>query len=125
MTSDGLGYFRIDFPMHDYRVPEAEYEVCETAMDGWLAHTATCQKVRLPKDPGSCVALGFDFENQQVGHSEAESMGGCSATYTVKAGDQLYRIGKSHGKTAREIRSATPKIKNPNRIYVGQKICIP
>lgn len=125
VITNGLGNFRIDFPLNDYRVPEAEYEVCETAMDGWLAHTATCQKVRLPKDPGNCVALGFDFENQQVGHSEAESMGGCASTYTVKAGDQLYRIGKSHGKSAKEMRDANPKIKNPNRIYVGQKVCIP
>lgn len=128
VTTDGLGYFRIDFPANDYRIPGAEYEVCETMAAGWLAHTATCQKVRLPSAPGACVALGFVFENQQVGHSESlkgTPPAGCTANYTVKAGDQLYRIGSAHGKTGAQIRAANPSIRNPNLIRPGQVICIP
>ncbi len=124
VTTDGLGYFRIDFPANDYRVPGAEYNVCETLKDGWLAHTATCQKVKLPTVAGLCAKTGFDFENQQVGHSSVPATG-CSATYTVKAGDQLYRIGSSHGKTPKQMRDANPSIKNPNLIRPGQQICIP
>jgi hypothetical protein len=70
-TTDGLGEFRFDFLRNDYRVPGGLYEVCESAQDGWLAHTPTCQVVRLPEWPGACVQLS-DFVNQQVGHSESE-----------------------------------------------------
>ncbi len=125
-TTDGLGYFRIDFPTNDYRIPNSEYTVCETAVDGWLAHTATCQKVRLPSIPGTCVRTGFDFENQQVGHTESKSSTlATSCDYTVKAGDQLYKIGRDHNRTAKQMRDANPSIRNPNLIHVGQKICIP
>ena len=125
-TTDGLGYFRIDFPTNDYRIPDSEYNVCETAVAGWLPHTDTCQKVRLPSIPGACVSTGFDFENQQVGHSESQvstTATGCT-DYTVKAGDQLYKIGRDHNRTAKQMRDANPSIRNPNRIWVGQTICI-
>ena len=128
VLTDGLGYFRFDFPLHDYRIPGAEYNVCEIMADGWLAHTATCQKVKLPTTPGNCVVLGITFENQQVGHSESQSgtpSVGCTSMYTVKAGDQLYRIGSSHGKTPKQMRDANPSIRNPNLIRTGQQICIP
>jgi len=67
--TDGLGHFRFDLPRDDYRVPGAEYQVCELGMDGWLADNHTCQKVRLPEWPGACVQL-TDFVNQQVGHAD-------------------------------------------------------
>jgi LysM repeat protein len=69
--TDGLGHFEFDFPGDDYRIPGAEYKVCEIGQDGWLAHNPTCQTVRLPEWPGACVQLA-DFVNQQVGHSESE-----------------------------------------------------
>jgi hypothetical protein len=71
VLTDGLGKFRFDFERDDYRVPGGRYEICEQEMDGWLAHTPTCQTVRLPEWPGKCVQLE-DFVNQQVGHSESE-----------------------------------------------------
>jgi hypothetical protein len=71
VLTDGLGEFRFDFLRNDYRVPGAQYEICELEQDGWLAHTPTCQTVRLPEWPGKCVDLE-DFVNQQVGHSESE-----------------------------------------------------
>lgn len=126
-TTDGLGYFRIDFPTNDYRIPDAEYNVCETAVDGWLAHTDTCQKVRLPSSPGACVNTSFDFENQQVGHAESQGSGAVPPTcdYTVKAGDQLYKIGRDHNRTPAQMLAANPSIRHPNWIRPGQKICIP
>ncbi|HXF64520.1 MAG TPA: SpaA isopeptide-forming pilin-related protein [Caldilineaceae bacterium] len=75
-VTDGLGEFRFDFPRNDYRIPGAEYEICEADVDGWLPHTDTCQTVRLPEWPmGKCVQLR-DFINQQVGHSESQKYNG-------------------------------------------------
>jgi len=65
--TDGLGHFEIDFPADDYRIPGAEYQICELEKDGWTANNPTCRKVRLPEWPGACVQLE-DFVNQQVGH---------------------------------------------------------
>jgi len=67
--TDGLGHFQFNFPADDYRIPGAEYQICELEKDGWLADNRTCQKVRLPEWPGACVQLE-DFVNQQVGHSD-------------------------------------------------------
>jgi LysM repeat protein len=67
----GDGHFEFVFESPDYRLPGAEYQVCEIGQDGWLAHNPTCQTVRLPEWPGACVQLA-DFVNQQVGHSESE-----------------------------------------------------
>jgi hypothetical protein len=65
--TDGLGKFKFTFPADDYRIPGAEYQICELEKDGWTANNPTCRKVRLPEWPGACVQLE-DFVNQQVGH---------------------------------------------------------
>ena len=46
-------------------------------------------------------------------------------TYTVKAGDNLGKIARRFGVTQKDILAANPKIKDPNRIAVGQVIVIP
>jgi LysM repeat protein len=46
-------------------------------------------------------------------------------TYTVKAGDNLGKIARKFGVTQKDILAANPKIKDPNRIAVGQVIVIP
>ena len=46
-------------------------------------------------------------------------------TYTIKAGDNLGKIAKKFGVTQKEILTANPKIKDPNKIAVGQIIVIP
>ena len=51
--------------------------------------------------------------------------GSTNTTYTVRRGDTLGKIAKAHGVSVNEIMAANPSIKNPNRIYVGQKITIP
>ena len=45
--------------------------------------------------------------------------------YTVKASNTLFGIAHSFGVTVRQIVAANPQIENPNRIFVGQEICIP
>jgi hypothetical protein len=149
-TTDGLGYYKFEFPRNDYRVPGAKYEICEEEKDGWLPHTDTCQTVVLPEWPmGECIQLK-DFVNQQVGHSESEkmwgdmSMGGpqmggpqmgggmdmggqCSSYHVVKAGEGLYDIGRMYHKTPAQMLAANPDVMNNKNqwVYVGQKICIP
>lgn len=45
--------------------------------------------------------------------------------YTVKAGDTLGKIAAKHNLQLKELISANPQIKNPNKIVAGQEIQIP
>ncbi len=129
--TNGLGYFRIDFPMYDYRIPGAKYEVCEYVPPGWLASTATCQTVQLPKEPGACVRLKYDFENRQLGHDgkkDPPPTGGVCRTYhVVQAGEGLFAIGARYGVSPQDMLNANPWVRKQPWMYVykGQKVCIP
>jgi len=46
-------------------------------------------------------------------------------TYTVKPGDTLARIATKYGVTQNQIMAANPKIKDPDKIVIGQVIVIP
>ena len=46
-------------------------------------------------------------------------------TYTVKKGDSMWKIAVKYEIGISELIKANPQIKNPNLIYVGQKIYIP
>jgi LysM repeat protein len=48
----------------------------------------------------------------------------CGATHTVKAGENLYRIGLQYGVSWPSIAAAN-NLANPNLIFVGQQLCIP
>lgn len=48
----------------------------------------------------------------------------CARQHTVKAGENLFRIGLIYGVAWPSIASAN-KLTNPNRIFVGQVLCIP
>lgn len=45
--------------------------------------------------------------------------------YTVARGDTLFRLAQKFGVAERALRAANPQIANPNRLVVGQRICIP
>lgn len=45
-------------------------------------------------------------------------------TYIVKPGDSLFKISNEYSVTIPELRKANPRIKNPNRLIVGQEINI-
>lgn len=47
------------------------------------------------------------------------------SVYTVKSGDTLSKIAKANQCTVSDIMKANSAIKNPAKIYVGQKITIP
>jgi LysM repeat protein len=42
--------------------------------------------------------------------------------YTVKKGDTLTSIAKKYHMTVKDILKRNPQIKDPNKLYVGQKI---
>lgn len=48
----------------------------------------------------------------------------CDETYRVKRGDSLSKIAQWYGVSVHELAKANG-IKNPNRIYAGQILCIP
>ena len=69
-------------------------------------------------------AEGYDYDtiqnivNNMLSSSSSESK---AEYYTVKSGDTLSGIAKKYGTTVKALASANG-IKNPNKIYVGQKI---
>lgn len=42
--------------------------------------------------------------------------------YIVQPGDSLQSIAMQYNTTVRDLRSLNPRISNPNRIYVGERI---
>ena len=50
---------------------------------------------------------------------------GQGTTYTVKKGDTLWKIAVRYEIGVSELIKANPQFKNPNLIYVGQKVNIP
>ncbi len=52
------------------------------------------------------------------------SAAGCTPSYTVQAGDNLYRIGLKYGVAWPEIAAAN-NLANPRLIFPGQVLCIP
>lgn len=61
--------------------------------------------------------------DQQLGGMEPESCSGF--IYTVMTGDTLWVISRRFGVSLQAIIDANPQITNPNRIFPGQRICIP
>lgn len=55
--------------------------------------------------------------------ASAQTSGGCTAYHTVQRGDTLFSIARRYGTTMQEIQSFNG-IANPNRIYVGQSLCV-
>lgn len=45
--------------------------------------------------------------------------------YTVRATDTLFLIARRFGVTVEQIQNVNPQITDPNRIFIGQVICIP
>ena len=46
-------------------------------------------------------------------------------TYTVQAGDSLWKVASKYGITTKELLNANPQINNSNLIYAGDKLKIP
>ena len=48
-----------------------------------------------------------------------------SVTHSVVGGDTLWGIARRYGVELEALLAANPGIKNPNLIYVGQKVVVP
>ena len=48
-----------------------------------------------------------------------------SQVYVVAKGDTMLKIAKKYGLTVQQLQAANPKIKNPNKIGIGDQIIIP
>jgi LysM repeat protein len=59
-----------------------------------------------------------------VGSARSQSAQG-QVTYTVKSGDSLSKIAKSHNISLQAILKANPDIKNPDLIHPNQVVQIP
>lgn len=70
-------------------------------------------------------AAGYDYSAIQaiVNNKVMASVKPAQRTYIVKAGDNLTRIAKKYNTTVSAI-VAKNNIKNPNKIYVGQKLFV-
>jgi LysM repeat protein len=55
----------------------------------------------------------------------ATTSGSSGRSYTVKSGDNLTHIAKRQGVGLKALKSANKQIKDPNRIYPGQKLTLP
>jgi LysM repeat protein len=50
---------------------------------------------------------------------------GAASVYVVQEGDFFGRIAQSHGVSQKALRDANPDLKNPDRLFVGQKLNVP
>lgn len=60
-----------------------------------------------------------------TGAAAPESQAAATTTYTVQRGDTLAKIAARFGVTMAALLKANPQIKNPDQIYVGQRLTIP
>jgi LysM repeat protein len=51
--------------------------------------------------------------------------GNCRKIHIVRRGENLSRIARRYGTTVNCLMRANPRIRNPNVIYRGQRLCIP
>ena len=69
--------------------------------------------------------------SNQVNKSSAGNTGNSgnaaanTTVYTVVSGDTMWAIAKKYGVTLSALIDANPQVKNPNLIYVGDKLTIP
>lgn len=136
VLTDGKGYYRIDLPLNDYRIPGSTYTVCEEEREGWTPASQTCYSVMVPWQEGACVQVP-DFVNAQTrrdgkpevdkpdpGKPDKPHGGMCSAQHVVRRGDTLSKLARYYHTSVQALVRAN-HIRNPNRIYVGQTLCIP
>ena len=69
------------------------------------------------------LALGSMSTAVYAAPSPAPGAAACTAYYVVRRGDTLTRIAAWHGTTVTTL-ATWNSIANPNRVYVGQRLCV-
>ena len=123
--TDGTGHVRFG-----ELIPGA-YVVSERMEDGWVAVSQVERQITI-EATGTCPVV--TFENRQKGAPRQKDPQGKSGEsppcetgcqwYKVKPGDTLARIARRHGTSVSRL-ARVNKLRNPNLILVGQKLCIP
>lgn len=112
--------------------PGASIKVCEEDRDNWIHVTPKCVTIKFPYPmPATYKGATVNFINVQdppvagATYAEPAAAGGaCRAYHTVASGDTLAKVAGKYGASAMGIVRANG-IKNPDVIYLGQKLCIP
>lgn len=69
------------------------------------------------RSTGTLVNTGSGSENGGAGNGSAEVQ-----WHNVVRGDTLWALARTYGTTVNQLLAWNPEIKNPNLIYVGQKV---
>lgn len=98
----------------------------------WQSVRAWFSELSFRQEPmENFVSYSFEFVEDDDSYNQSlkipdKNNGGSvissSKTYTVKAGDTLWRIARLYGMSLNQLIALNPQIKNPNLIYVGQTV---
>jgi uncharacterized surface anchored protein len=132
-TTDALGNYRFNeatLEAAGMAIPGATITVCEEKRFHWIPVTPVCVDVRFPYPvPVDYKGAVVNFTNVQDPPLPGASTGGsvntatCSATYTVRAGDNLSSIAATNGTSVSALVQLNG-LANPNMIRAGQTLCI-
>lgn len=101
----------------------------ETTMVAFLTENLfidTSADAELLKQSGfkQAVAQGHADGIAKILGLKKKGGGSKSEYYVVKSGDSLSRIAAAHKTTLSNLLKLNPQITNPDKIYVGQRICV-
>lgn len=115
VTTDGLGYFR--FP----NLAPGTYEVKAIEKDGWVPAGAAVQYATVAWPPKlECTRLTF-YDRQKTAGGTPPT---CRLYHKVAPGQTLSGLAVWYGVKLDALMAANG-ISDPNKIYVGQRLCIP
>lgn len=97
--------------------------VAIAAVAGLLFPSATFAAAKADVGSAEFVTVGHWKGHQHHGHQH-HGHKHCPHVYIVQKGDTLSALA-AHYKTTVHALARTNGIKNPNRIYVGQRLCVP
>ena len=110
--------------------PGASIKVCEENRDNWIHVTPECVTVKFPYPvPPNYAGAVANFTNVQdppiAGAPATTSPAtGCRASLVVPKGQTLARLAVQYGSSVGAMVRAN-RIRNPDMIYAGQRLCVP
>jgi len=123
-VTDGTGWVRFK------QLTPGTYTISEQLVDGWTSASPTQVTVDLAAT-GTCAVVNFvnvqtnmEPDDPPSETKDKSQPGNCALHYTVRPGDTVWGIGMWFGVPANAIARAN-HMKNPSKIYVGQRLCIP
>ncbi|MBI5354699.1 MAG: LysM peptidoglycan-binding domain-containing protein [Chloroflexi bacterium] len=115
-SSNGIWWPYVIFPSQSLTIPNVVWSPIPTG--------PVCPKQFTATASGTATPVPTSVTPTPTGTATPVPPSGCRATYTVVAGDNLFRIGLRYGVSYTEI-ARVNNIPNPRLIFVGQQLCIP